>query len=173
VRYDVVRDTRPVVHGFIFRTRIEGNPGMVRCLIYVVFGSSYHLIEGFLKRTVLVRLGRRFKGNIVGWVSPAKGFRTAHASSVKLTIGRHLTCFCRVLLSANSPFGAHIRNIWGRWMAIAVNINVFQGIFLCEFKETSVRVHSSERLFRRFESLKRPKKIDYQSLITCEGEDFA
>ena len=58
-------------------------------------------------------------------------------------------------------------------MAIAMHINVFQGIFLCEFKETSVRVNSSEGLFRRFESLKRPKKIDYQSLITCEGEDFA
>ena len=70
-----------------------------------------------------------------------------------MPVSCHFTGLGGVFLCADSPIVAHICDIRGGWLMIAVHVDIIKRILLSEFKESTVGVDATVRNCRRFESL--------------------
>lgn len=164
---DIVAHTTAVVDGFLVWATVEGDPGVIRLLIDVELGFSHHLIENLLEGTV--RSWRRLKANVVSGVSPSPCLLTLKLCAIQLSILRYLPSLRDVFCCADGPLLTHVSDVRGRWLRVAISVNVVYRVLFDEFSKPTVRVNPGVCHRRRLEPLEWPiPRINKEYVPTCE-----
>ena len=103
---DVMSNTTTIIYCLLVWPTIEGDPRMIRALIYVEFRLRDHVIKNFLEGAVDSR--GRHETYVVSRVSPGPRLASLELSTVQLAILCDLACLGNVLSGTYGPLLTHM-----------------------------------------------------------------